>query len=134
MEEARNALAAYAKEGLLALDSLNNFKGDHSLAQACKQALQFYQKLAENDMPKITDFYLKEENFNKLKKAADAKGQNNLTKQDVEAYNKAVNEYNASINAYNQLNANINTGRNQVIDNYNNASKQFLDTHIPHMK
>ena len=134
LEEARNALAAYAKEGLLALDSLNNFKGDHSLAQACKQALQFYQKPAENDMPKITDFYLKEENFNKLKKAADAKGQNNLTKQDVEAYNKAVNEYNASINAYNQLNANINTGRNQVIDNYNNASKQFLDTHIPHMK
>ncbi|HEY2727847.1 MAG TPA: hypothetical protein VGI61_11775, partial [Parafilimonas sp.] len=57
LEEARNALDTYAKEGLLALDSLNNFQGDHSLAQACKQALQFYQKLAENDMPKVTDFF-----------------------------------------------------------------------------
>ena len=133
LEEARNALDAYAKEGLLALDSLSNFQGDHSLAQACKQALQFYQQLAENDMQKVTDFFLKEENFNKIKKATDAK-QGSLSKQDVDAYNKSVNDYNASINSYNQLNTNINNKRNQVLDNWNNSDKQFLDTHIPHMK
>lgn len=134
LEEARNALASYAKEGLLALDSLNNFQGDHSLAQACKQALQFYQKLAENDLPKVTDFFLKEENFNKIKKSTDAKPQSSLTKQDIDAYNKAVNDYNSSINAYNQLNANINNGRNQVINNWNNSTGEFLDVHIPHVK
>jgi len=134
LEEARNALDNYAKEGLLALDSLNNFQGDHSLAQACKQALQFYQKTAENDLPKITDFFLKEENFNKIKKATDAKPQGSLSKQDVDAYNKAVNDYNASINSYNQLNANLNNTRNQVINNWDNAQKQFLDAHVPHMK
>ena len=134
LEEARNALDTYAKEGLLALDSLNNFQGDHSLAQSCKQALQFYQKLAENDLPKITDFFLKEENFNKIKQAMSVKPQSSLTKQDVDTYNKAVNEYNASINTYNQLNANMNNGRNQVIDNWNNSNNQFLDAHIPHVK
>jgi hypothetical protein len=133
LEEARNALDTYCKEGLLALDSLNNFQGDHSLAQACKQALQFYQKLAENDMPKVSDFFLKEDNFNKLKKATDAK-QGSLSKQEVDAYNKAVNDYNASINQYNQLNANINNQRSQVVDNWNNADKQFLDAHTPHVK
>jgi hypothetical protein len=134
LEEARNALASYAKEGLLALDSLNNFQGDHSLAQACKQALQFYQKLAENDLPKVTDFFLKEENFNKIKKSIDAKPQSSLTKQDIDAYNKAVNDYNSSINAYNQLNTNINNGRNQVINNWNKSTGEFLDAHIPHVK
>ncbi len=134
LEEARNALDSYAKEGLVALDSLDNFQGDHSLAQSCKRALQFYQKLAENDLPKVTDFFLKEENFNKIKQATDAKGQNNLTKQDVDAYNKAVNDYNSSINTYNQLNTNINNSRNQIIDDWNNSNNQFLDTHIPHVK
>ena len=132
LEEARNALDTYAKEGLLALDSLNNFQGDHSLAQACKQALQFYQKLAENEMPKVTDFFLKQDNFNKLKKNADAK-QGSLSKDEIDAYNKAVNDYNASANQYNQLNANMNNERSQAVNNWNNADKQFLDVHTPHI-
>lgn len=134
LEEARNALDNYAKDGLTVLDSLDNFQGDHSLAQSCKRALQFYQKLAEEDLPKVTDFFLKEENFNKLKQAMDAKPQNSLTKQDVDAYNKSVNEYNSSINAYNQLNANINNAKNQILDDWNNSNNQFLDAHIPHVK
>ena len=133
MKKSRNALATYAKEGLLALDSLNNFQGDHSLAQSCRQALMFYQKHAETDLPKVTDFFLKEENFNKMKKAMDLKDQSSLTKQEVDTYNKAVKDYNAGINQYNQLNNNINTSRKQIIDNWNNANNQFLDAHIPHV-
>ncbi len=53
---------------------------------------------------------------------------------DIDAYNKSVNDYNASINSYNQLNTNINNKRSQVLDNWNNSDKQFMDTHIPHMK
>ncbi len=131
IEESRNALAAYAKEGLLALDSLDNFDGDHSLAQSCRQALMFYQKHAEVDLPRVTDFFLKEEAFNKLKKSMDIKGQDNLTKQDVDAYNKAVKDYNATINEYNQLNNNVNTSKSQMINNWNNANMQFMDAHIP---
>lgn len=133
LEESRNALGSYAKEGLAALDSLNNFQGDHSLAQTCKQALLFYQKLAENDLPKISDFFLKEENFQKMKKAMDAKPQNSITKQDIDSYNKAVADYNNSINQYNSLNTNDNNQRNQVLNNWTNTDKQFLDTHIPHV-
>ncbi|MEP6682250.1 MAG: hypothetical protein ABJA35_03280 [Parafilimonas sp.] len=132
LEEARNALDNYAKEGLLALDSLNNFQGDHSLAQACKQTLQFYQKLAEDEMPKVTDFFLKQDNFNKLKKTTDAK-QGSLSKEDINTYNKAVNDYNAATNQYNQLNSNINNQRSQVVGTWNNADKQFLDVHTPHV-
>lgn len=130
-EESRNALATYAKEGLLALDSLNSFQGDHSLAQSCRQALMFYQKQAETNLPMVTDFFLKEENFNKMKKAMDLKDQGSLTKQEIDTYNKAVKDYNTGINQYNQLNNNVNALRKQVIDNWNNANNQFLDAHIP---
>lgn len=133
IEASRNALATYAKEGLLALDSLDHYKGDHSLAQACKQALLFYQKQAEKDLPKVTDFFLKEEQFNKINKAMDIKDQSSLTKKEIDAYNKALKEYNAGINEYNRLNNNINDSRMQVIDNWNNANNQFMDTHIPHV-
>lgn len=134
IEEARNALDTYAKDGLAAMDSLNNFHGDQYLAQTCKQSLQFYQKLAENYLPKITDFFLQTENFNKLQKAFSLKPKKSLTKQEVDNYNKAVNDYNAGINNYNQLNSLINTQRQQIIDNWNNAEKRFMDAHIPYVR
>ena len=131
LEESRNALDTYAKEGLLALDSLSSFQGDHALAASCRQALQFYKDRAEKDLPKITDFFLQEENFNKIKKATDLKPQNSLTKADVDAFNKAVKDYNNSVNSYNQLNNNTNNSRKQIMDNWNNSNQQFLDAHIP---
>jgi len=134
IEQARNALGNYAKEGLLALDSLSNFKGDHSLAQACRQALLFYQTHAETNLPKMTDFFLKEENLAKMKKSIDSKPQSSLTKQEIDAYNKAVGDFNVSVNAYNQLNDNINQKRDQVIQAWSEAEKQFLDAHVPHYK
>lgn len=131
-EEARNALDTYAGEGLLALDSLNSFHGDQYFAQTCKQALLFYQKLAESYLPKFSDFFLNEENFKKLQKTVSAKPRNSLTKQEVDNYNKAVNSYNAGINEFNRLNSLINTQRKQYIDNWNDAEMRFLDRHIPH--
>lgn len=133
-EQARNALINYANEGLQALtaDSLRSFMGDPALAQACKQALQFYKKNAETDAPKMMDFYLKEENFEKIKKAMDAKV--TKTKEDVDAYNKAVKEINAGVNAYNQTNQTVNANRSQVIDTWEKTEKSFTDLHMPYYK
>lgn len=70
IEQARNALLKYANDGMAALqtDSLSNFKGDHSLAQACTQAMKFYKEMAETEVPKLTDFFLKQQTFDKIKK------------------------------------------------------------------
>jgi hypothetical protein len=133
IEQTRSALDKYAIEGLATLDTIKAFENDPSLAVACKQALAFYKKEAETDIPKVSDFFLKEENFNKIKQAMDAKG-DQRTKQDVDTYNKAVNDMNAGVNSYNQTNNNLNSGRKQVIDNWNNTEKSFLDTHTPYFK
>ncbi len=134
IEQARNALIKYVDEGLLALDTLKSFNGDASLAMATRQVLTFYKKMAENDLPKLTDFYLKQENFEKIKKAFDAKPESKRTKEDIDGFNKAVNEVNAAINSFNQTNNKVNQGRKQVLDNYEKAEKEFSDRNMPYFK
>lgn len=134
IEQARNALIKYVDEGLLALDTLKSFNGDASLAMATRQVLSFYKRTAENDLPKLTDFYLKQENFEKIKKAFDAKPESKRTKEDIDAFNKAVNEVNAAINSFNQTNNKVNQGRKQVLDNYEKAEKEFSDRNMPYFK
>jgi hypothetical protein len=133
-EQARNALIKYTEDGLqaLTLDTLKAFMGDPSLAAACRQALQFYKKTAEKDIPKLTDFFLKEENFEKIKKTMDSKS--DKSKEDVDTYNKAVKEINEVGNAFNQTNNTINNNRSQVLQNWENAEKSFADTHMPYYK
>lgn len=132
LEQSRSALDAYAKEGLTALDSVNSFQGDPSLAQTCRIALRYYQQLAEKELPEVTDFFLKEENFQKIKKSFDGRSRKSLTKQDVDAYNQAVNDYNAGINSYNQLNAQMNQETKHYSDMWDSSDKSFMDAHIPH--
>ncbi|MFL9481363.1 hypothetical protein ACI6Q2_01215 [Chitinophagaceae bacterium LWZ2-11] len=134
IEQARNAVIKYADDGLaqLTADSLKSFQNDPSLAVACKQALQYYKKAAENEIPKLTDFYLKEEAFTKLKKTMDSKP--DRTQADVDTYNKGVKDYNASVQAFNQINTNLNNGGNQASQNWQNTEKAFADTHMPYYK
>jgi hypothetical protein len=132
IEQARSSLVRYATEGLSALDTLKTFQGDPSLANACRQSLEFYKKMAENDVPKLTDFFLKQEDFEKIKKSMEAKSEH--TKQDVDSYNKSVKDINTATNNFNQVNNNTNNNRKQVIDNWNAAEKSFADDHMPHYK
>jgi hypothetical protein len=134
-EQARNSLIAFTKEGLEALkaDSLRTFQGNPSLAAGCREALLFYNSMAQNDIPKLMDFYLKEENFDKIKKSLEAKG-SNKTKEDVDQYNRAVRDINASVSNFNQLNQELNKRRQEVVQNWENAEKTFRDEVIPYYK
>lgn len=133
-EQARNALIKYADDGFMSLQDnrLGFFDNDPALAAACKEALDCYKKAAENDIPKMLDFYLKQESFDKLKKTMESKS--DRTKADVDAYNKAVNEMNNAGQTYNEVNANLNKKTNQVQQSWEKAEKTFSDTHMPYYK
>jgi len=133
MEQARNALSGFAHEGLKALDTVKPYEGDASLIASCRKALQFYQTAADKDIPGLTDFYVKQEEFDKLKKNFDAKG-SGRTKEDVDVYNKAVIDINASAKGFNQTNQKVNTQRNQVVNDWNESEKRFADEHMPHYR
>lgn len=134
VEQARNALIGYANEGLKTLDTLKPFEGDPSLANACREALRFYQRTATTEVPKLTDFFLKEEDFDKMKKAFEAKSSSDRTQSDVDAYNKAVKDINQAVGVFNQTNSRINNQRNQVLGDWESADKHFADDHMPHYR
>jgi len=132
VEQARTSLIRYADEGLATLATLKAFKGDNTLASACKQALTYYKKMAETEIPKQTDFFLKKENFEKLQKAMDKKTER--TKEDVNTFNAAVNDINKASEAFNFTNKKINDSRNEAVNNWNEAQKTFADNNTPYYK
>lgn len=134
VEQTRNALIQYANEGLKALDTLRTFNGDATLSNVCRQVLTYYKNTAEKEVPKLTDFYLKQENFDKIKKDFDGKPESKRTQQDMNAYNKGIQDINAAINKFNQTNTTINQQRSKVLNDWTAAQKKFADTHMPYYR
>jgi hypothetical protein len=134
VEQSRSSLLRFADEGLKTLDTMKAFNGDPTLVNACREVLKFYKKMAEKDVPKLTDFYLKEENFTKAKKSFESKPASSRTQTDVDTFNKGVKEYNDAVNAFNQTNNNINKERSQALNNWEAAQKKFADTNMPYYK
>ena len=131
IEQSKGSMAKYADEGLTKLDTLKPFKGDGSLITACRKVLEFNKSEAEK-FTSLTNFLIKFEEYQKIKKTYDTKPANKRTKTDVDSYNKSVEDYNAMANNFNKLNTDLNTGRTKVLDNWNNSRKRFMDSHIPH--
>ena len=134
VEQSRNSIIKFADEGLLALQKINGFDGDASLTNACKQALQGYKDIAVKETPKMTEYFLKKENFEKIKKSFEAKSESNKKKEDVDAYNKAVNEMNEAVNTSNQAGNNANSKRNELLKVWESTVKTFYDSHTPRYK
>lgn len=134
MEQSRNALETYATEGLAALETIGSFENDATVAAACKATLKFYQQLAKQKMEPVSAFVLASENFTRLKKSFEAMPASKRTQADVDNFNGAVNAINKASNGYNKTNADINKERNEVLNNWNRAVKDFFDAQMPYAK
>lgn len=131
VEQARSSMEKYAVEGLQRLDTAKAYKGDASVITATRKVLEF-QKMEAQKAPAFTAFLSKVDEFNKIKKAYDAKPAAKRTQSDVDTYNKSVTDYNNAINEYNKVNGELNAGRTKVMEHWEKTRKQFLDRHVPH--
>lgn len=131
IEQNRNALIATAKEGLKKLEAVKPYGNDKSMVEATKKLLNFYIDEASNEIPKMSDYFMKSENFEKVKKAFDEIPEKKRTQADVNEYNKAINDMNAGVNAYNAANQTLNKKRSSLIDGWNGSADKFTDTHVP---
>ena len=129
IEQNRNTLQQYAQDGLAQLEKFSSFKGDNFLIVNCKRLLQFYVKETTDKIPQVSDYFLKEEAFEKMKKEYDKKS--DPTKEDVAAFNKMVKELNSAVNTYNSNNNSLNETRGQLIDNWNSVVDAYFDNHMP---
>ena len=90
--------------------------------------------MAENDIPKQTDYFWKKENFGKITKTYDSKSQKERTKEAVATFNAAVKDINNSTDNYNSVNNSVNSTRAYVLKNWNEAQQTFTDNHMPYYK
>ncbi len=130
LEQTKNALLASSSDGLKKMSPISTYQGDKSLKVACERMLEFY-KLEATKSSELADFYLKNDNFEKSKKAFELKKQADRTKQEIDNFNKLVTEFNNSVNKFNLLNNDLNKKRSEALDVWNKAADNFLDTHIP---
>lgn len=134
IEQTRNSLFKFANEGLEKLDTIPAFESDASLKAACQRALQFYKSEANEKVPVMTEYILKQENFQKLQKSFNGKSASQRTQADIDNYNKAVNEINQAGKDYNSTNNETNKKRSDMLDNWNNVVKKYWDNHMPYAK
>ena len=132
IEQNKNALISTSKEGIDKITALGAFKGDNSLVSACKALLTFYSKVANEKVTGMTDFYLKKDKFETLKKEMDKK--NNRTQQDIDAYNKAVNDFNAAAGVFNNVNKAVAENHNDLLKDWDQAVNSFMAEHTPKYK
>jgi hypothetical protein len=130
IEQNLNALQKYAEEGLQKLNDLKGYNGDPSLIIACRNALNFYKDESAKGAG-LTDYILKEENFNKIKKQFDSKPSSKRTQQDVDQFNKAVNDINTAGKNYNTINNDLNKQRATALNDWDKAVAKYMDQYMP---
>lgn len=130
IEQNINSLQKIASEGMEKLKPMKGYNNDPSMVIACRSALDFFKSEAIQ-MEKMTDFFLKKENFERVKKNFDAKRSANRTKEDINEYNKAVKEMNDAVKDYNDLNNQLNKERTNMLNNWNKTSDKYMDQYMP---
>lgn len=134
VEQNKNSLNNFAKEGIEKIKVFEGYKNDNSLKTACLNMLEFYVKETEEKVSALTDFIIKKENFDKINAAFQAKKEKDRTKADVDQINAAGKEYNDAVNKYNAINTELFNNRKKLLDNWNKTVETFLDKHVPQKK
>jgi hypothetical protein len=131
VEQNRSRLVKVCDEELAKLDTMTAFKGDNSLLAASQNVVRYLKTEAENQLPGLSDYILKSDEFTRIKKAFDSKPVSKRTQADIDVYNKAVNDLNSAIASSNKVVNDTNVSRKKVMDNWENARKKFMETHVP---
>ncbi len=131
MEQTKNSLLQSAEQDLEKVGPIPAFNGDNSIKIACQQLLAFYKMEASQKISEIINFQLKQENFEKMNAALEAKRPADRTKEDIDNFNKAVKDYNEAVAKINALHNDLNKKRGTFLEQWNKATENFLDKHVP---
>jgi hypothetical protein len=129
IEQNKNSLLQYSQEGLTQLAAIKPFKGDNSLVTNAKAMLQSYVKECNNNVGTLSDYFLKTEEFDKVKTAYEQSSSH--SKDDVNNYNKEVEDVNKASGNYNSTIQTLDATRNNLLDQWNNGVNTFFDNQMP---
>ncbi len=131
IQQNANALIQYADEGLAKLKSIKPYKGDSSVINVTKKALEYYKKQAQQYVPKVVDFFMFNEKFENAKKTLEAKRANDRSKEEIDNFNGMVKQVNKEIDTYNKVNNANYQEKNNILNEWNNSGENFISSHVP---
>jgi hypothetical protein len=124
-----HTMIEFNKEGLQKLDELDNYNGDASLKIAARQMLKYYDEEAALHFPKMVDFFMSKDNFEKLSKVMETTKKKDLTEEDIKNYNTAVETFNKAVNEANEVNKTMNKLRAKHLESWNNQIEDYFARH-----
>lgn len=131
IQQNSNALESYSKEGMEKLKTFKPYKNDMSLVLATNKVLEFTKKEALELSPTVTSFIMLNQKFQESKKTMDNKSASNRSKEEIDNFNKLVNEVNAAVGNYNRTINKFNTDRTNTINNWNVSGDNFIARYVP---
>ncbi|QNR23455.1 LIC11966 family surface protein [Croceimicrobium hydrocarbonivorans] len=129
LEQNLNALKTAVAKAQANLDTFSTFGGDKKLLYSAQRLLKYYENSCANNLPKLVDFYVKKDNFDRLQKKMEATKKRDLTQEDVDAFNAAVEDYNKMVPEFNNVNERNNEAREQAIKSWEDGVEDFFDQH-----
>lgn len=130
IEQNLNSLQKIAEEGLEKLKPLKGYNGDGSLIASCRNMMNHYKKEVTKASA-ASDYYIKQEEFAKLKKQFESKSSGKRTQQDVDQYNKAVNDINNASNKFNNTMNELYRDGKTALNEWNKTYDNYLNEYIP---
>ncbi|SHG10596.1 hypothetical protein SAMN05443549_10266 [Flavobacterium fluvii] len=131
IQQNSNALEQYANEGLEKLKTFKAYKNDMSLVLATKKSLEFSKKEALELSPSVVSFMMLNQKFQESKKTMDSKSASSRSKEEIDNFNKLVNEVNKEVGNYNKTLNKFNTERSNTINNWTVTGENFIAKYVP---
>lgn len=131
IQQSANALSEASNEGLQTLKTTAAYNNDDSVIKATANAFEFFKDEAENKVPIMTEFLVQSKDLETIKAKLDKIPQRKRTKKQIDGFNKKVKAINKQVKVYNKTTNELNTKRQQVINDLNLANENFLARHIP---
>lgn len=128
-EQSTASLEQFSKQGIEKLKNMDAYNGDPTLKNGAIKMLRFYIKEVNGDFATLTDFFIKKDNFEKIKKSFEAKSKRKRTKQDIKKYNKATKQYNAAAKKANKILNSGNKSRQRYLEAWNKKVEEFFNRH-----
>ncbi len=129
IEQNKVSLSKVSGECQLKLKAKQPFRNsDNSMRGTATALVDFYKNEADVRFAKLIDFQIKQEAFTKAKKAFETN--KNKTNDDVNTYNKLINDMNSASAEFNKTNNDLFKQRTTLLNEWNKSSQDFTAKYL----
>lgn len=113
------------------LKKIGPFNNDYSLYQTTKEIVDDFQKINTLYLPAFEEYFQAKKELKHWQEVVSSKPREELTVQEINSYNSAVDSYNAAVKKANLTMENIQEVTNNISSKWEKAVKKFMDKHVP---